>query len=151
MTTKFKLAGYIRKAQVDNPFTSFFQESPKFMLELEPDGNHQFMFEELEYRTNKLKEQTPPDDAHLDSFKASPLFNNCSVCMETLHEPKRVGGLQWMNDDELIGKYVEVLGYIQQYKDGNCFLSFHYIETAPDLFLDFLDEDPDAPNDGGLF
>ena len=151
MTNTIRLTGYIRESKIDQPFTSFFQENPKYILEVEPDGQHTHMYEELEWNIEALRDQFKPENPYIDMQKQEPLIKGTSVCFETIVEPTRRGELKWLNDEEMIGKNVEVLGNYQQLNDGTVYISAHLIEEVPQLSLDFLDFDPDAPNDGGLF
>ena len=87
MTNKIHLTGYIRSCKIQEPYTSFFQDQPKYLLELEPDGNHQHLFNELEWKVKEKKERLSPDVDHLDSYEQPPLFKGCSILFETLNKP----------------------------------------------------------------
>ena len=53
------------------------------------------------------------------------------LIFESLYQPRLEGELKNAESDlDLHGKYVQVVGYIQQQELGNCFLSFHIVEPA---------------------
>ena len=49
----------------------------------------------------------------------------------SLHSPRLEGDISHLAyDEELIGKYVQVVGHLQIAEIGICFLSFHILEPA---------------------
>ena len=53
------------------------------------------------------------------------------LIFESLYQPRLEGELKNAESDlDLLGKYVQVVGYVQQQELGNCFLSFHIVEPA---------------------
>ena len=53
------------------------------------------------------------------------------LIFESLRQPRLEGELKNAESDlDLRGKYVQVVGYVQQQELGNCFLSFHIVEPA---------------------
>ena len=53
------------------------------------------------------------------------------LIFESLYPPRLEGELKDAESDlDLYGKYVQVVGYVQQQELGNCFLSFHIVEPA---------------------
>ena len=61
------------------------------------------------------------------------LFGSCKikVIFQTTIEPRLEGELMDNSyDDELIGKFVQVVGHIQLLEIGNTILSMHIVEPA---------------------
>ena len=53
------------------------------------------------------------------------------LIFESLYQPRLEGELKNAESDlDLHGKFVQVVGYVQQQELGNCFLSFHIVEPA---------------------
>ena len=67
--------------------------------------------------------QTIPPESRI-SYRHGLIF-------ESLRQPRLEGELKNAESDlDLHGKYVQVVGYVQQQELGNCFLSFHIVEPA---------------------
>ena len=55
-------------------------------------------------------------------------FSGCNLTLESLQQPRLVGSFKGaMNDGELYGKFVSVLGHIQVMPNGNAYLSIHQV------------------------
>ena len=90
------------------------------------------MIEQLkrEHKYSKPQLITTPD-----SIRTQPLtdriFYGTQIKFESLLAPKLEGNLSDLtHDHELKYKYVQVVGHLQIQDLGNCFLSFHIVESA---------------------
>ena len=90
------------------------------VMELVTDVQHR----ESEWCTeNSSQEQNNSPESRI-SYKNGLIF-------ESLYQPRLEGELKNAKSDlDLHGKYVQVVGYVQQQEIGNCFLSFHIVEPA---------------------
>ena len=66
------------------------------------------------------------------------LIDGAEVVLKSFFQPKLVGDFESVErDDELLGKFVQAVGHLQIFKDGNVFLSVHILE--PSIPLDGFD------------
>ena len=64
-------------------------------------------------------------------FAPCLLSIGCKVVFQTTIEPRLEGDLSNRKyDDELVGKFVQVVGHIQILEVGNAMLSMHIVEAA---------------------
>ena len=90
------------------------------VMELVTDVQHR----ETEWRTENSSQEQNNSPKSLISCKNGLIF-------ESLYQPRLEGELKNAKSDlDLNGKYVQVVGYVQQQELGNCFLSFHIVEPA---------------------
>ena len=118
--------------------TQYSYESKRYELHLCPsDYTH---FYDLEHRVEELKrehEQHQSYDVQRQSNRDTCLalkdrvFANDCLKFESLHSSQLQGDFSRLAyDEELIGKYVQVVGHLQIAEIGICFLSFHILEPA---------------------
>ena len=82
--------------------------------------------EQVEQR--KLEAETPYSST--ESF-GDKIFDGCEVIFQTTIEPRLEDGLMDVQrDDELIGKFVQVVGHIHILEAGNAMFSMHIVEPA---------------------
>ena len=81
------------------------------------------------------------------------MFENDSIKFESLFPPRLEGELSdLLHDDELLNRFVLVVGNVQIQERGNCFLSFHIVESMVhhasgfDDYALFLVKIPDRSN-----
>ena len=59
------------------------------------------------------------------------MFTGDCLKFESLHSPRLEGNFSRLTyDEELIGKYVQIVGHLQIAEMGICVLSFHILEPA---------------------
>ena len=59
------------------------------------------------------------------------IFDGCKVIFQTTIQPRLEGELMDNSyDDELIGKFVKIVGHIQLLEIGNAMLFMHIVEPA---------------------
>ena len=90
------------------------------VMELVTDVQHR----ESEWCTEHSSQEQNNSPESRISYKNGLIF-------ESLYQPRLEGELKNAKSDlDLHGKYVQVVGYVQQQEIGNCFLSFHIVEPA---------------------
>jgi len=138
MNTLVRIQGYVTDAHVLEPYAKYSYDNKRYELHLCPsDYSH---FNDLERRVEELKreheQQRPFDPQRYSShdtrltLKDRVFANNC-LKFESLHSPQLEGDFSRLAyDEELIGKYVQIIGHLQIAEIGICFLSFHILEPA---------------------
>ena len=147
MNTPIRITGYVDQADVLEPcmqrayklgtediYQGIYQEiepikkyrlflmasSLSDVMELVTDVQHR----ESEWCTENLSQEQNNSPESRISYKNGLIF-------ESLYQPRLEGELKNAKSDlDLHGKYVQVVGYVQQQELGNCFLSFHIVEPA---------------------
>ena len=137
MKTLIRIQGYILNANVFEPHWKWGDEAPKYELYLTPYDSNEFyiledMIEQLKREHKYSKSQSIPTP---ESIRTQPLtdmiFYGTQIKFESLLAPKLEGNLSDLtHDHELKYKYVQVVGHLQIQDLGNCFLSFHIVESA---------------------
>ena len=138
MNTSVRIQGYVTDAHVLEQYAKHSYETKRYELHLCPsDCTH---FYDLEQRVEELKrkhEQHQSYDAHRYSnyhtclaLKDRVFAGDC-LKFESLHAPRLEGNFSRLSyDEELIGKYVQIVGHLQIADIGICFLSFHILEPS---------------------
>ena len=137
--TTIRIQGYVVRADVLQPFTTYHDEKERYELTLlpyNPDTAHQ-----LEYQIEEVKRQfymaQPASFYHEENNHPSRqledrVFENDCIKFESLFQPRLEGELSdLLHDDELWNRFVQVVGNVQIQERGNCFLSFHIVEAMP--------------------
>ena len=138
MNTLVRIQGYVTDAHVLEPYAKHSYDIKRYELNLCPsDCTH---FYDLENRIEELKQQHEQQQlyhqlrySNFDNQNAprDRVFDSDCLKFESLHSPKLEGEFHLLAyDDELIGKFVQVVGHLQIQELGNCFLSFHILEPA---------------------
>ena len=134
MTTLIRVRGWVTESQVIHPMRSYVKEQDIYTFRIQPEVPT--IYQEIERQLLKIR------DAKKQEYKLQDpltkyvqhrdiLFEGCELCFETLLKPRLVEGLEaYENDDELLGKFVQVVGHIQIMEDLNAFISAHIIEPA---------------------
>lgn len=134
--TTIRIQGYVVDADVLQPFTTYPHDKERYELTLlpsNPDASH-----ELEYQIEEAKRQfymsQPASFYHEQNNYpsrqlADRVFERDCIKFESLFQPRLEGGLNdLLHDDELLNRFVQVVGNVQIQERGNCFLSFHIVE-----------------------
>ena len=138
MNTLVRIQGYVTDAHVLEPYAKHSYDIKRYELNLCPsDCTH---FYDLENRIEELKQQHEQQQlyhhlrySNFDNHIAprDRVFDSDCLKFESLHSPKLEGEFYLLAyDDELIGKFVQVVGHLQIQELGNCFLSFHILEPT---------------------
>ena len=137
MKTLIRTQGYILNANVFEPHWKWGDEAPKYELYLTPyDSNEFYILEDIiEQLKREHKYSKPQSITTPESIRTQPLtdriFYGTQIKFESLLAPKLEGNLSDLtHDHELKYKYVQVVGHLQIQDLGNCFLSFHIVESA---------------------
>lgn len=137
MNTLIRITGYVMKANVFEQHRKYGYEKPKYELYLMPDDPNEI--DAIEGRAVQLKQEhelTKPQVFTSQASVSNPklpdrIAYGCEMKFESLHAPNLEGELsESTHDYELEHKYVQVVGHLQIQELGNCFLSFHIVESA---------------------
>ena len=142
MNKPIRITGYVDQADVLEPYMQrayelgtegiyqeiepikkyrlFLMASMSDVMELVTDVQHR----EFEWCMEHSRQgQNNPPESRI-SYENGLIF-------ESLYQPRLEGEFKNAESDlDLHGKYVQVVGYVQQQELGNCFLSFHIVEPA---------------------
>ena len=122
------------KGWIDNAY----KEGDKYVLKLHPEYSQIFdeiedlvSLKKFEFEQLKSLEGDPLLQETKDFVYRDRIFDDSKIIFETIRQPKLNGELSRVQrDEELIGKFVEVIGHIQILKGGNAFISFHIVDPA---------------------
>ena len=137
MQTLTRINGYIMNANVFEPHWECGGEAPKYELYLMPSDSNEFhilegRIEELkrEHELSKSQVFKPLNSTGTPTLQDRIIYGT-QIKFESLHAPKLKGELSDIADDHgLKHRYVQVVGHLQIQELGNCFLSFHIVESA---------------------
>ena len=128
MKQAIRVRGWISTANLINPRKLFTDELPRYYLAIQPEDP--IVFDEIQEQVDQKKREAETPYSPTESFE-DEIFDGCKVIFQTTIEPRLEGELMDKNyDDELIGKFVQVVGHIQLLEIGNAMLSMHIIEPA---------------------
>ena len=128
MKQAIRVRGWISTANLINPRKLFTDELPRYYLAIQPEDP--IVFDEIQEQVDQTKREaeTPYSPTEIIADK---IFDGCTVIFQTTIEPRLEGELMDKTyDDELIGKFVQVVGHIHILKAGNAMLSMHIVEPA---------------------
>lgn len=150
--TLVRVKGYITESNILEPVKSWSDNEPKYRFTVFPSD---YNFEELEEQIEYFKFQTDQphfkdSDKEYDSYngdwvtrKKKSVVNGCNVQFESLFQPRRIGQIQMMEDDnELIGQHVQSVGHLQRLDNGDIVLSCHILENVMEPTPNILDDEP---------
>ena len=136
-----RIKGWIADSYVLEPISRVIRGmEEKFVLKIHPEEGS-YIFDQIEDQVTQkkfeaLEHRLRFEDPLLRELEyrnhyQDRLFDGAKIVFETLRKPCLKGNLKNVQyDDELIGKFVEVVGHIQILKGGNAFLSVHLIDEA---------------------
>ena len=128
MKQAIRVRGWISTANLINPRKLFTDELPRYYLAIQPEDS--IVFDELEYQVDRRRLEAETPYSSTESV-ADEIFDGCEVIFQTTIEPQLEDGLKdILHDDELIGKFVQVVGHIHILETGNAMFSMHIVEPA---------------------
>lgn len=137
--TTIRIQGYVTSADVLQPFMTYHHDKPRFQLTVLPSNPE--IFYELEQQIEEVKRQFfqsqsisfyHEENNHPSRNLADRVFENEAIRFESMFPPCLVGELaHCLHDTELFNRFVQVVGNVQIQERGNCFLSFHIVESIP--------------------
>ena len=128
MKQAIRVRGWISTANLINPRKLFTDELPRYYLAIQPEDS--IVFDELEYQVDRRKLEAETTYSSNESI-VDEIFDGCEVIFQTTIEPRLEGELiDKTYDDELIGKFVQVVGHIHILEAGNAMFSMHIVEPA---------------------
>ena len=128
MKRPIRVRGWISTANLINPRKLFTDQLPRYYLAIQPEDP--LVFDELQKQVDQRKLEAETPYSSTDSFE-DEIFDGCKVIFQTTIEPRLEAGLMDVQrDDELIGKFVQVVGHMHILEAGNAMLSMHIIEPA---------------------
>ena len=128
MKKAIRVRGWISTANLINPRKLFTDELPRYYLAIQPEDP--IVFDELQEQLDQRKREAETPYSLTDSFE-DETFDGCKVIFQTTIKPNLEGRLMdRQHDDDLIGKFVQVVGHIQVLEAGNAMFSMHIVEPA---------------------
>ena len=89
------------------------------------------VFDELQKQVDLRKREAETPYSSMEDLARDEIFDGCTVIFQTTIEPRLEGELRDKTyDDELIGKFVQVVGHLHILKIGQALLSMHIVEPA---------------------
>ena len=136
MNTLIRVRGWIAESSVINPQSKITEPDKIHSLHIQPEDplTLDLLLEQVERL--KWESESPYNDDAIKRDHPDEVVNGCEVILKSLYAPKLEGELQDVQrDEELLGKFVQAVGHLRIFKDGNVFLSVHILEPAyPDNF-----------------
>ena len=128
MKHPIRVRGWISTANLINPRKLFTDQLPRYYLAIQPEDP--IIFDELQELVDQKKLDSETSYSPVHSFE-DKLFDGCKVIFQTTIEPHLEGQLMDRQDnDELVGKIVQVVGHIQVLEAGKTMFSMHIVEPA---------------------
>ena len=128
MKQPIRVRGWISTANIINPRKLFTDELPRYYLAIQPEDP--IVFDEIQEQVDQTKREAETPYSPTEIFE-DKIFDGCKVIFQTTIEPRLEGELMDNSyDDELVGKFVQVVGHIQLLEIGNAMLSMHIVEPA---------------------
>ena len=128
MKQPIRVRGWISTANLINPRKLFTDQLPRYYLAIQPEDP--LVFDELQEQVNQRKLEAETPYSSKDSFE-DEIFDGCKVIFQTTIEARLEGELMDKSyDDELVGKFVQVVGHMHILEAGNAMLSMHIVEPA---------------------
>ena len=128
MKQPIRVRGWISTANLINPRKLFTDQLPKYYLVIHPEAP--IVFDELKDQVDQRKLEVETPYSQFESHE-DEIFDGCKVVFQTTIEPLLEGDLSNRKyDDELVGKFVQVVGHIHILEVGNAMLSMHIVEPA---------------------
>ena len=128
MKQPIRIRGWISTANLINPRKLFTDQLSRYYLAIHPEDS--IVFDELKDHVDQRKLEVETPYSQFESHE-DEVFDGCKVVFQTTIEPLLEGELSNRQyDDELVGKFVQVVGHIQILEVGNAMLSMHIVEPA---------------------
>jgi len=128
MKQTIRVRGWVSTANLINPRKFFTDELPRYYLAIQPEDP--IVFDEIEYQVDQRKLEAETPYSSTESV-VDLIFDECEVIFQTTIEPRIENGLMDIqHDDELIGKFVQVVGHMHILEAGHAMLSMHIVEPA---------------------
>ena len=132
MNSLIRIRGWVTESSVITPKQSILEPDNIYRLRLQPEDPMIFM--ELEEAVQRLKHEADNPYKQYDAVHhhhRDELIDGAEVLLKSFYQPRLVGDFESVErDDELICKFVQAVGHLQIFKDGNVFLSVHILEPA---------------------
>ena len=88
------------------------------------------VFDELQEQVDQKKLEAETSYSPINNSE-DEIFDGCKVIFQTTFGPRLEGELMdRQHDDEIVGKFVQVVGHIQILEAGNAMFSMHIVEPA---------------------
>ena len=128
MNKAIRVRGWLLSANIINPRKLLTNELPRYYLAIQPENP--MVFDEIQEQVDQKKREAVTPYSSKEIFE-DEIFDDCKVIFQTTIEPRLEGELMDNSyDDELIGKFVQIVGNIQLLEIGNAILSMHIVEPA---------------------
>jgi len=128
MKQPIRVRGWISTSNLINPRKLFTDELPRYYLAIQPESP--MVFDELQAQVDKEKLEAETSYSAINSSEDG-IFDGCKVIFQTTFGPRLEGELMdSQHDDEIVGKFVQVVGHIQILEAGNAMFSMHIVEPA---------------------
>ena len=129
MKQAIRVRGWISTANLINPRKLLTDELSRYYLTINPESP--MVFDELQQQVDQQKREAETPYSSMEDQARDEIVDGCKVIFQTTIEPRLERELkQSTHDDELIGKFVQVVGHLHILKIGQAILSMHIVEPA---------------------
>ena len=135
MNTLIRIRGWITESSVINPISKITEPDKIHRLHIQPEDPLTLF--KLEQVVEELKRQSEsPRNSTETYYHKDEVIEGCEIILKSFYQPKLVDEFSSVErDEELLGKFVQAVGHLRIFNDGNVFLSVHILEPAyPDNF-----------------
>ncbi len=134
MNTLVRVRGYVTSAHIFEPLRRFIDTEPKYTLSIQPENP--YTYDVLESSIQALREANihtmmnsrNSDGSYWEEHYESRVINGSEIQVESLYKPDIQ--MEINSDDDLYGKFIQLVGHLYIHQTGIICLSSHIIETA---------------------
>ena len=137
MNTLVRVRGFITSAHILKPIRRLIDTEPKYTLSIQPANPS--IYDELEEKIHQIRTENihrmvntfKPNGEQWEEHFESRVIEGCEIKVESLYKPDIKDELASVkHDEELYGKFVQLVGHLYIHELGIVCLSSHILETA---------------------
>jgi len=129
MNTVIRVRGWVTESSVIHPQSRVNEPDKIHRLHIQPENPNTFL--ELEQAVMDVKRRSEPIRKRKRYHHRDELIDGCEVIFKSFYRPKLYEEFRdFRRDEELLGKFIQAVGHIRIFEDGNVILTIHIIEPA---------------------
>jgi len=128
MNTVVEIQGWITNSYHQRPKKKYGYPE-RYQIEVAPKNCYEVF--EIERRAEEFKRLSDRFNHYDYEYEhEDEITSGDSIIFQTLREVQAHPDLECLYDEQMIGKFVRVVGHFQTHKDGNVYISYHILEPS---------------------